>query len=123
MNNVARREPLRLRSLHVAARGIAVGEMVLEFNDRGACVAGARFDEGLRCGDVVLATGAWSDLTSHGDPSSIDRPGNPTTLARGIGAPSMTQGCAAPTCFVEGARLEGKPPEVRPFELAESVRG
>ena len=122
-NKVAGREPLRLHPLDAAERGIAEGDVVRVFNDRGVCLAGARFDEGLRRGVVVLATGAWWDPESPGDPSSIDRHGNPNTLTRDVGASSMSQGCAAQTCLVEVARFEGEPPAVRAFELPEFVRG
>lgn len=98
-NKVAGHELLRLGSLDAATRGIAGGEVVRVFNDRGACLAGARFEEDLRCDDVVLATGTWWDLKSHGDPSSIDRHGNPTTPTRDVGASSMSLGGAAPTCM------------------------
>ena len=122
-NKVAGREPLRLHPLDAAERGIAEGDVVRVFNDRGVCLAGARFDEGLRRGVVVLATGAWWDPESPGDPSSLDRHGNPNTLTRDVGASSMSQGCAAQTCLVEVARFEGEPPAVRAFELPEFVRG
>ena len=122
-NKVAGREPLRLHPLDAAERGIAEGDVVRVFNDRGVCLAGARFDEGLRRGVVVLATGAWWDPEVPGDPTSIDRHGNPNTLTRDVGASSMSQGCAAQTCLVEVVRFEGEAPKVRAFELPRFVGG
>ena len=44
-----------------AARGIADGDIVRLYNDRGACLAGARLTDGIRRGVVQLPTGAWYD--------------------------------------------------------------
>ena len=40
------REPIRLHPADAAARGIADGDVVRVFNDRGACLAGAVLDDG-----------------------------------------------------------------------------
>jgi biotin/methionine sulfoxide reductase len=115
-NKVAGREPIHLNPEDAAARGVADGDVVRVFNDRGACLAGARLDAGLLRGVAKLSTGAWWDPEVPGDPRSIDRHGNPNTLTRDAGASSLSQGCSAQTCLVEVERFEGEAPAVRAFE-------
>ena len=71
---------------------------------------------------VALPTSAWWDRESPGEPSPLDRHGNPNTLTRDVGAPWFSQGCVGQTCLVEEARFEGEPQVVRAFELPEFVR-
>ena len=52
---------MRIHPDDAAARGIADGDVVRVFNDRGACLAGAVLDEALRPGVAQLSTGAWYD--------------------------------------------------------------
>jgi biotin/methionine sulfoxide reductase len=65
---------------------------------------------------VRLATGAWWDPERPGDPTGLDRHGNPNTLTRDVGASSLSQGCSAQTCLVQIERFDGKPPPLRAFE-------
>src|SRR3712207_6202293 len=53
------REPVWINPVDAAARGIATGDVVRVFNDRGACLAGALVTDAVRPGGVQLATGAW----------------------------------------------------------------
>lgn len=115
-NKVAGREPIHLHPDDAAARGIAAGDVVRVFNDRGACLAGARLDAGLMPGVVKLSTGAWWDPESPGDPAGLDRHGNPNTLTRDVGASSLSQACAAQTCLVQVERHAGAAPPVRVFD-------
>jgi biotin/methionine sulfoxide reductase len=115
-NKVAQREPISIHPDDAAARGIADGDVLRVFNDRGICLAGARLDAGLVRGVVRLATGAWWDPVAPGDPGQPERHGNPNTLTRDVGASSLSQGCAAQTCLVQVERFEGTPPPVRAFE-------
>jgi biotin/methionine sulfoxide reductase len=115
-NKVAQREPISIHPDDAAARGIADGDVLRVFNDRGICLAGARLDAGLVRGVVRLATGAWWDPVAPGDPGQPERHGNPNTLTRDVGASSLSQGCAAQTCLVQVERFEATPPPVRAFE-------
>ena len=58
---MADREALRLHPDDAAARGIADGDVVRVFNERGACLAGAVVTDEVRAGVVVLPTGGWYD--------------------------------------------------------------
>jgi biotin/methionine sulfoxide reductase len=114
-NKVAGREPIHIHPDDAGARGIADGDLVRVFNDRGACLAGARIDDGLRPGVVKLSTGAWWDPERPGDPSGLDRHGNPNTLTRDMGASGLSQGCAAQSCLVQVEAWQGEAPPLRAF--------
>ncbi|MFO1197828.1 MAG: molybdopterin guanine dinucleotide-containing S/N-oxide reductase [Burkholderiaceae bacterium] len=115
-NKVAGREPVTLHPDDAAARGIRDGDVVRVFNDRGACLAGARVSDGVRPGVAKLSTGAWWDPDPSG-PAAPDRHGNPNVLTRDVGASGLSQGCSAQTCLVEVERFDGTPPAVTAFDL------
>jgi biotin/methionine sulfoxide reductase len=110
-NKVAGREGATLHPADAAARGIADGDVVRLFNDRGACLAGARLSDGVRRGVVVLPTGAWFDPLPDGTCAH----GNPNVLTRDRGTSSLAQGCTGQHALVEVERFEGEPPPVRAF--------
>ena len=58
---IAGREAVRLNPADAAQRGIANGDIVRLFNDRGACLAAAAVTEDVMPGVVQLSTGAWYD--------------------------------------------------------------
>lgn len=111
---VAGREPVYLHPDDAAARGIAEGDVVELFNDRGRCLAGARLTERIMPGVVRLATGAWFDPDRQGGP---EKHGNPNVLTLDVGASGFSQGCIAQTCLVEMRRYPGEPPQVTAFTL------
>jgi biotin/methionine sulfoxide reductase len=108
---VAGREPVHLSRADAAARGIADGDVVELFNDRGRCLAGAVVSDDVMPGVVRLATGSWFD---PGD--GLERNGNPNSLTLDRGSSSFGQGCAAHTCLVEARRFDGPAPPVRAYE-------
>ena len=55
------RQPVTMHPEDAAARGIADGDLLRVFNDRGACLAAARLSDRIRRGVVRLSTGAWFD--------------------------------------------------------------
>ncbi|TDQ49967.1 molybdopterin-dependent oxidoreductase [Actinorugispora endophytica] len=110
---VADRAPVRLHPADAAARGIAGGDVVRLFNDRGSCLAGAVLDDGVRRGVVQLSTGAWFD------PSSTEvtcAHGNPNALTTDVGTSRLSHGCTGQLALVEAARVDGPVPPVRAFE-------
>lgn len=102
------RELLTLHPDDAAARGIAEGDSVRVFNDRGACHAVAKLDAGLVRGVALLPTGATFDPDGFDDRNS-----NPNVLTRDIGTSELGQGCSAQSCLVEIARLDTPLPELR----------
>ncbi|MGZ9810237.1 molybdopterin-dependent oxidoreductase [Pseudoroseicyclus sp. H15] len=102
------RECLQINPADAAARGIAEGDALRVFNSRGACLAIARFDDGVMPGVVLLPTGATYDPDGP-----LDRNSNPNVLTRDIGSSELGQGCAAQSCLVEVERYEGPLPSLR----------
>ncbi|MDE2396550.1 MAG: molybdopterin-dependent oxidoreductase [Burkholderiales bacterium] len=114
-NKVAGREPLRMHPDDARRRGIADGDLVRVFNDRGACLAGARLDAATLPGVLRLATGAWWD-PDFDAPQALDRHGNPNVLTRDVGASKLSQGCSAQSCLVEVQRYDGPATPTRVFD-------
>ena len=113
---VAGREPVRMNPEDAAARGIADGDVVRVFNDRGQCLAGAVITDALRPGVVELATGAWYDPLDAGEPGSLDKHGNPNVLTLDKPTSQLTQCCAAQTALVEVERYRDTAPEITAFD-------
>ena len=118
---VAGREALRISPGDAAARGIADGDVVRVFNDRGACLAGALLDEGIMAGVVCLPTGAWFDPLDPDDPSSLELSGNPNVLTDDRPASQLSQAPAPQSCLVEVERWptgpgDPPPPPSRAYE-------
>lgn len=118
---IAGREPILIHPDDAAARGIADGDVVRVFNDRGACLAGARVTDAIRPGVVQLATGAWYDPQEPGVPGSLELHGNPNVLTLDKGTSRLAQGSSAQTALVEIERYDGEPPPVRAFEPPQVV--
>jgi biotin/methionine sulfoxide reductase len=104
------RERLGMSSSDANARGLADGDLVTVFNDRGACLAVLKIRNDLMPGVVLLPTGAWWDPET---PGGTCRAGNPNALTRDVGTSSLAQGPTAQTCLVEVAKYDGEPPVVR----------
>jgi biotin/methionine sulfoxide reductase len=119
-NKVRGREPVLIHPDDAARRGIADGDVVRLFNDRGACLAGARLTAAVRPGAVALATGAWYDPEA---PAGLDRHGNPNVLTLDKGTSRLAQGPSAHTTLVEVEKAQGAPPRVAAFEPPEIAAG
>ena len=104
------REAIRIHPRDAEARGIADGDIVRVFNDRGATLAGAVVTDRVRPGVVVLPTGAWYD--------PADPPGRQSGRAwqserahAGRGHVHAAQGTSAHSCLVEVERYDGPLPD------------
>ncbi|CRK53035.1 Dimethyl sulfoxide/trimethylamine N-oxide reductase [Rhodococcus sp. RD6.2] len=115
-SKVQGREPIRLHPDDAAARGIASGDVVRVFNDRGACLAGAVLDDGLLVGVVQLSTGAWYDPLDPSDPNSMCVHGNPNVLTPDVGTSRLARGSTGQHVLVEVERFEGELPPIRAYE-------
>lgn len=107
------REPCELHPDTAAGLGLAEGDIVRIHNDRGACLAGLRFDPGLRRDCIFLAAGAWFDVRTV-DGSRIDVHGNPNALTRDKGCSDLTQGTSSHSCLV---RVERWTRELPPLSI------
>ena len=111
-NKVQGREPLLINPTAAAARGIADGTVVRVYNDRGACLAGARVTANVSPDTVVLATGAWFDPAA---PGGLERHGNPNVLTLDKGTSRLAQGPISQTTLVEVEAFGEELPEVQAF--------
>jgi len=86
------------------------------FNDRGACLAGARLNAGLMRGVVQMATGAWYDPLQPGLIGTLDKHGNANVLTLDKGTSRLGQGCSAQTALVEVELYPGVPPPITAYD-------
>jgi biotin/methionine sulfoxide reductase len=110
-NRVQGREPILMHPEDAAARGLADGQVVRVFNDRGAIAAGLRVTAEIRRGVVAMATGAWWNPAVPGATDSPCLHGNANVLTQDVGTSRLGQGSAAQSCLVEIAAWEGDLPE------------
>jgi len=110
------REPVWIHPSDAAPRGIADGDIVRVFNDRGAVLAGAVVTERVQPRAIQLATGAWFDPENPGAPGSLCKHGNPNVLTLDKGTSRLGQGPSAHSCLVDVAPWHGAVPEVTAFE-------
>jgi len=113
---IAGREPIRLHPADATARGIADGELVRVFNDRGAVLAGVVISESIRPGVVQMATGAWYDPEDPAAAAPLDKHGNPNVLTPDHGTSRLAQGPSPNSCLVEVEIWRGDPPPVTAFD-------
>lgn len=113
---VSGRAQLWMNRTDAIARGIMDGQIVVVFNDRGSCLAGAILTDSLIPGVVQLPTGAWFDPAEPGQSSSLEKHGNPNVLTADRGTSRLAQ---SPTCnstLVQVSRFAGAVPPVTAFE-------
>ncbi|WP_342130880.1 molybdopterin guanine dinucleotide-containing S/N-oxide reductase [Hydrogenophaga sp. OTU3427] len=110
------REVCTLHPRAAAARGIADGDVVRLFNDRGACLAAVRLCETMREDVVQLPTGAWFDPMDDGQGRMMCVHGNPNVLTRDVGTSSLGQGCTGQLTVVQVERFEGVLPPIRAYD-------
>ena len=115
-SKVAGREAALIHPDDAALRGINDGDVIRLFNDRGACLAGARVTAEVMAGAVVLPTGAWYDPET---PAGLDRHGNPNVLTLDKGTSRLAQGSSAHTTLVEIEKFTGEAPRVEAFDPPE----
>ncbi len=124
---IAGREPVLVHPDDAGARGIADGDVVELFNDRGRCLAGARVSGDVRKGVVFLWTGAWYDPDLD-HPEHRDRHGNPNVLTHDLRTSEFSQSPAAHSAMVDMRKFEGELPGVEahlppPFVMRSSKHG
>ena len=112
-SKVAGREPIRIHPDDAAARGIADGDVVRVYTDRGSCLAGAIVTDEVRPRVVNLSTGAWYDPVDPAQPDSPCAHGNPNVLTTDRGTSRLSQGSTGQHVLVEVERYDGDPPPVR----------
>ena len=113
--NVQDREFLLISKEDAESRGIADGDLVELYNDRGATIAGARVSDKIMPGVVSLYEGAWLSFDSKGRCNS----GSINVLTSSRASSELSQACSANSCLaymrkaedVEGPNRAYEPPE------------
>ncbi len=106
------REPARMHPTEAAVRGLAEGDIIRVYNDRGACLAGLSISDAIAPGILQLATGAWYDP----DETGMCKHGNPNVLTHDKGTSRLAQGPSAHTCLVEVEKFTGELPPITAFD-------
>jgi len=114
-------EPVLINAEDAAARGIVDGAIVRVFNQRGACLCGARVVQDIMPGVLMMSTGAWFDPDITGDSGVDCKHGNPNVLTPDRGTSSLAQGPAAHSCLVEIEPWAGAPVVVTAFSAPDIV--
>ncbi|MEC7648011.1 MAG: molybdopterin dinucleotide binding domain-containing protein, partial [Pseudomonadota bacterium] len=114
-SKVSGREPVRINRDDAEARGIADGDVVRIFNDRGAILAGAVLTDNVRPSVLEISTGAWYDPLEPGKIGTLDRHGNPNVLTFDKGTSKLAQGPTAHSTLVEIEKFAGDVPEITVF--------
>ena len=117
---IAGRERVSMNPDDAGRRGLASGDVVRIFNDRGECLAGLHVDAGTAPGVLVMATGAWYDPVDD-TPFALERHGNPNVLSFDAGTSRLAQGPSPLSALVEVEKWRGEVPAVRAFEPPETV--
>ena len=105
-----------MHPVDAASRGIADGDIIRLFNDRGACLASVSLTDGIRPGVVQLPTGAWYDPADPSEDMPLCVHGNPNVLTRDAGTSRLAQGCTGQLTSIEVERFDGNLPPVRAFD-------
>ena len=108
------REPCYIGPQDAAARGIADGDLVRVYNDRGQLLAGAVISDNFPPGVIRIQEGAWYGPTGP-EIGALDTYGDPNTLTIDIGTSDLAQGPSANTCLVEIEKFVGEAPPVTAF--------
>ena len=99
-----------------AARGIADGDVVRVFNDRGACLAGAVARRGAAPRRRPAVHRRLVRPRGPGGRRPLCVHGNPNVLTRDVGTSRLAQGCTGQHVLVEIAPHEGALPPIRAYD-------
>ncbi len=111
------REPVRINSQDAAARGIADGDLVELYNDRGAVIAGAIVSDDIRPGVVSIYEGGWPQLDGKGRCNS----GLVNFLTSDRRASGLSQATSANTVLVEMKKCEDPEGPNRAYDKPEII--
>ncbi|MBB4301631.1 trimethylamine-N-oxide reductase (cytochrome c) [Rhodobium orientis] len=113
------REPAYINSEDAAARGIASGDIVRLFNERGQTLAGAVVSDDIAAGTICLHEGAWYNPDKPGEIGALDKYGSPNNLTREDPLTSrFAQATIAGTAIVEVEKYDQPAPAVTAFDPA-----
>ena len=120
-SKVRGREPLRIHSDDAAARGIAEGDVVRVFNERGQCLAGAVVTKLLRAARGAACHRRVVRPARPGQAPEPRQARQPNCLTIDKGTSRLAQGPIAHSCLVEVERWRGPLPPITAFDPPASM--
>jgi trimethylamine-N-oxide reductase (cytochrome c) len=112
---VADREPCLINPGDAASRGIADGDVVRVFNDRGQILAGAKLTEDVRPGVIRINEGGWYDPLEPSKAGSLCKYGDVNVLTIDIGSSKLAQGNCGHTAIAEVEKFKETAPALTVF--------
>ncbi len=112
---VAGREPCLINPQDAKARGIAEGDIVRVFNDRGQILAGAVLSDQMRPNVIRISEGGWYDPVPGGEKGALDVYGDVNNLTIGIGTSKLAQGNCGHTALADVEKYTGEAPAPNVF--------
>jgi trimethylamine-N-oxide reductase (cytochrome c) len=112
---VGGREPIWINPADAASRGIANGDIVRVFNDRGQTLAGAVVTARTRRGVAAMREGGWYDPLTPGQVGTLDRHGNVNMVTTDAPSSRLADGNPSNSSLVQVEKYVGAPPAVTAF--------
>ncbi|MDX9860900.1 MAG: molybdopterin dinucleotide binding domain-containing protein [Rhodospirillales bacterium] len=110
------REPIEISTADAKKRGIADGDVVRVFNDRGQTLAGAVVTDDLMAGVLRLHEGSWYDPDQPGKPGALDKYGSANQLTQDRPTSKIGQATTAGSVLVMVEKFTGTLPPVTAFD-------
>lgn len=102
------REQVRVNAAAATRLGVADGQTVRLWNERGQCLATLTISSDVRDRVAVLPTGSWFTPSGAG---GLELSGNPNVLTLDKPTSRFGQGCAAHTCLIRIEAYSGNAPD------------
>jgi len=100
-------EAITINPADAAERGIATGDVVRVFNDRGQILCGANVSENVMPQAVVVHQGSWYRPAEPGVIGSLDEGGSSSCLTQQTGTSKLAQGPVCHSTLVQVEKYEG----------------
>jgi len=113
--HVREREPVWIHPDDAKARGIADGDVVRVFNDRGEFLAGAVVTDQTRPGVIRMEEGGWYDPIDPSKPNSLDKHGCVNMVTSDEPDSKLSDGNPSKTALAQVEKFTGTLPYVTAF--------
>lgn len=106
-------EPCLINPQDAAARGVADGDVLRIFDDRGQVLAGARMTNALRPGVIRVNEGGWRDPVEPREPGSLEAYAAVNRLPVDIGGLKLAQANCVHTPLADVDKYQVDRPELK----------
>lgn len=113
---VAGHEPCLINPADAAARGIADGDVLRVFNDRGQILVGAKVSDAVMPGAIQIYEGGWYDPLDPSEEGTLDKYGDVNVLSLDVGTSKLAQGNCGQTILADVEKYAGAPVTVTVFD-------